>query len=248
MSKSTATPVVAIVSCTRKHTYELVPALLSLATHAPRAHVHLFADQPGRDALAGCESHLHSILGSLSVHTIEELGAPMLDYDPRLGPSPKFQTTRFACASAKLMLQAAPALLPHPHVLALDVDTVANEDVGELWRWTRSLRASPTALWGLVRESSGDEGPLTFGKELKDVRPSHLPAREYYNTGVVLLYASRLRALNLTHPAALLAQLSAAATRGKGAWSDFGLGEQNLLNAWLAEHPGRVTQVRMTLA
>ena len=82
------------------------------------------------------------------------------------------------------MLQGAPAFANVPYLLALDVDTVTNEDLSELWPWTTRMEQAG-ALWGLVRES-GEEAPLTFGNELKDVRPPELQVREYYNTGVLL--------------------------------------------------------------
>lgn len=108
-----------------------------------------------------------------------------------------------------------------------------------LWRWTHTLERS-AALWGLVQES-GDDPPLTFSHEMRDVRPASIPRASYYNTGVILLHAHRLRARNLTHPSQLLEQLSAGARHGKTRYDEFGLGEQNLLNAWLLERSGLVT-------
>ena len=218
---------VAIVSCTRKHAFELGPNLLSLSRHCSGCHVHVFTDTPGREALSSCVEHFQKSLARLELHSIDDLGAPMVDYDASLGPSPRLQSSKFACASAKLMLQGAPAFANVPYLLALDVDTVTNEDLSELWPWTTRMEQA-SALWGLVRES-GEEAPLTFGNELKDVRPPELQVREYYNTGVLLIAASRLRERNLTHPSQLLAELPGETRK----YDEFGLGEQNLLNAWV---------------
>ena len=118
---------IAIVSCTRKHTYELGPNLLSLATHAPEAHVHLFADAPGRDALAPCLDHFKTRFKSLDVHDVAaDLGAPLIDYNANVGASPRLQSSKFACASAKLMLQGAPPLRRAQFVLALVKGFVAS--------------------------------------------------------------------------------------------------------------------------
>ena len=65
--------------------------------------------------------------------------------------------------------------------------------------------------------------------------------RRYYNTGVLLINARRLRERGITHPSTLLSQLSSSASHGKSRYDEFGLGEQNLLNAWLSERPGLVT-------
>lgn len=43
------------------------------------------------------------------------------------------------------------------------------------------------------------------------------------------------------HPSTLLSQLSSSTSHGKSRYDEFGLGEQNLLNAWLSERPGLVT-------
>ena len=241
-STPSSRPVVALVSCSKKHVSDLGPTLLSLASHAPAGtRVVLFADAVGRNAASACASHLFQppALPPLELLPIEALGATLPDYDAKKGPNPKAQG-RFACASAKLMLQGAPALRDEPFVLALDVDTLVNEPLWDLWhRWTASMarQQSPEALWGLVQESGADE-PLTFGQELRDVRPAAIKREDYFNTGVILIHAAALRRRNLTHPAALLAHLSPAALHGRSKYDDFGLGEQNLLNAWLQDHPG----------
>ena len=51
------------------------------------------------------------------------------------------QSSKFACASAKLMLPGAPALANVPYVLALDVDTVTNEDIKHLVSWQKRMDA-----------------------------------------------------------------------------------------------------------
>lgn len=238
--------VVALVSCSKKHVSDLGPTLLALATHAPpRTRVLLYADEVGQTAARTCASELFgtpSSFAALELLPIEALGGPLVDYDASKGANPKAQG-RFACASAKLMLQNAPNLRSAPFVLALDADALVNEPLSALWpRWTSAMRESGT-LWGLVQESgeSGEAPALGFGQELKDVRPSTLKQGEYYNTGVILINAAALRRRNLTHPSQLLAELSAAAKHGRSKYEDYGLGEQNLLNAWLQDHPGSVT-------
>lgn len=256
---------IAIVSCTRRHGFELGPNLLSLSTHAPHAHVHLFTDAAGRSAISACVPHLRSLLGSLEVHDVEDLGGPMVDYNASLGVKARLQG-KFACASAKLMLQGAPPLRHVPYVLALDVDTVSNENLHTLWRWTAQMEAAGT-LWGLVRERGGQERPeagdaeamaaAAEPAELKDEqsRPKTGESEDYFNTGVLLIAAARLRERNITHPLQLLADLvgtrtSAGTAVGTAAGSaggmprrykEFGLGEQNLLNTWLRAHALAVT-------
>jgi hypothetical protein len=217
---------IAIVSCTRKHAHELGPNLLSLTTHAPHAHVHVFTDSPGMAALTGCADSLRARLASLELHTIDELSSggasTMLDYDAKLARSaPRLQPTKFACASAKLMLQGAPPLRAVPYVLALDADTVTNEALSPLWRaGTAELGARADALWGLVPEHEAAERPLTFGKEMRDVLPRVSNESTYFNTGVLLIATARLRARNLTHPSQLLAQLTHAARNGREAYNE----------------------------
>lgn len=177
---------IAIVSCTRKHVHELGPNLLSLATHAPTAHVHVFADDPGREALSGCLTHFRAAFKSFTLYSVDELSSrradALVDYDPsRARSSPRLQPNKFACASAKLMLQSAPPLRHLSYILALDVDTVTNEDIEPaLWRWTAQMRSHST-LWGLVPEHE-EVAPLTFGTELRDVRPPELRTGEYYES------------------------------------------------------------------
>ena len=74
-------PTVAIVSCTRRHAFELGPNLLSLATHAPGVDVHVFSDGPALAAINPCLDHFRQSL-KLHLHSIEDLGAPLPDFDP----------------------------------------------------------------------------------------------------------------------------------------------------------------------
>ena len=235
-------PTIALVSCSRKHIYEIGPNLLALSLAAPGARVLLYADAPGREVAADCLDYFRAHM-DITVLPIDALGAPLPDYNESpftKGVQPK-QVSKFACASAKLMLQGAPALRESRFVLALDIDTVVNEPLApSLWRPWSNVMEHAGSLWGLVQES-GDDAPLTFGTELRDVRPSTIARAAYFNTGVILLHAQRLRARNLTHPSTLLAQLSLAARQGKSRYDEFGLGEQNLLNAWLAERPELVS-------
>lgn len=265
---------IAIVSCTRRHIFELGPNLLSLSTHAPNAHVHLFTDVAGRSAISACLPHLRLLLRSLEVHDIEDLGGPMIDYNASLGIKARLQG-KFACASAKLMLQGAPPLRGVPYVLALDVDTVSNEDVHALWRWTARMDAAGT-LWGLVRERSLERSESREAVSEKEAMAATLEPRElkdergrspdegedYFNTGVLLIAAARLRERNITHPLHLLADVTTRATAGTAAdaaadnasarasasangsprrYEEFGLGEQNLLNTWVRAHDHSVT-------
>lgn len=160
---------IAMVTCSKRHIFELGPALLSLSTFAPNARVSVFADAVGQRALSRCSSVLNESL-RLDLHPIEALGGPMLDFNASAGPNPRSQPSKFACASAKLMLQGAPPLRDAPFLLALDVDTVANEPLAALWQWASEIERAG-AMWGLVQESGGAP-PLTFGKELRDVMPA----------------------------------------------------------------------------
>lgn len=117
---------IALVSCSRKHVYEIGPALLALSVAAPGSRVLLYADAPGREVAGDCLEHFRTSM-DLRVLPIDALGGQLPDYSPTSGVQPKKQVSKFACASAKLMLQGAPALRDSRFVLALDIDSVANE-------------------------------------------------------------------------------------------------------------------------
>lgn len=135
------TPTIALVSCGPKHLKELGTALVSLTVHAPGAHVLLFADEAGRQAVAPCLETFRRQL-RLDVH-------PVASELPALADD-----GRFHCASAKVLLQAAPALRRTRFVLVMDVDTVALEPLSALWApWTREM-ARRRSLWGMALEAS----------------------------------------------------------------------------------------------
>ena len=97
---------VAMISCTRKHTYLLGPSLLSLSHALPSGTLFkLFTDKYGVLAIAPCTSLLNHSSLNLEVLPIEALGAHLLDYNASAGARPRMQQSKFTCASAKLMLQ-----------------------------------------------------------------------------------------------------------------------------------------------
>ena len=200
------------------------PALLSMSTTSPGVRVVVFGDEVGLMAARRCASAFR--FSQFTTLPIDALGGPVLDYNASLGTNPRAQG-RFTCASAKLMVQGSHALRSEDFILVFDVDIAVNEPLNALWRLRSQLRERQ-ALWGLVSETG------------ESVAALHEPAADsgaYYNTGVVLVHAKALRRRNLTHPAQLLEQLSTSARRGKTHYDEFGLGEQNLLNAWLSERP-----------
>lgn len=111
-----------------------------------------------------------------------------------------------------------------------------------LWApWTAVMERSGS-LWGLVQEY-GESAEAKFGHALRDMLPAGVTRSRYYNTGVILIHAQRLRQRGLLHPNQLIGQLSASASHGKSSYAEFGLGEQNLLNAWLSDRPELVTSL-----
>ena len=227
-------PVIAIVSCTRKHASELGPVLLSLNKHSPGARVLLFIDEDNRRAISGCKGRLARSL-RLEVVPVEALGAELPDYNA----TGKRQASKFTCAAAKLLLQGAPALRDAEFVLAMDVDTVVLEPLSGLWSWTAEMRRTE-ALWAMVREHS--VGASDDVSVRRAPRAASADPNAYFNTGVMLIHAARLRARGLLHPSTLLSQLSPAVRGGRG-YLDFGLGDQNLLNAWLSERQDEIIEL-----
>ena len=200
------------------------PALLSISTTSPGVRVVVFGDEVGLMAARRCASAFR--FSQFTTLPIDALGGPVLDYNASLGTNPRAQG-RFTCASAKLMVQGSHALRSEDFILVFDVDIAVNEPLNALWRLRSQLRERQ-ALWGLVSET---------GESVAALHEPTADSGAYYNTGVVLVHAKALRRRNLTHPAQLLEQLSTSARRGKTHYDEFGLGEQNLLNAWLSERP-----------
>ena len=243
---------IAIISCGRKHLDDLGPLLLSLSlAHASTPTVYLFLDAPAREALEPCLSLPASVISTrlrvvvLPIHS--SLGSTVPEWDASTADTTRKQP-RFSCASAKLMLAGAPALRAHRFVIVVDADTLVMEPLDELWadyrarmsqpprgpqhlpRSPQAQRSSREPLWALVREWSSSSSPPTSAPSA----PAAGARAAYYNTGVMLLHLDALRARNLTTTDAFLQGLSPEARRGR-AFEDFGLGDQNLLNAWLAD-------------
>lgn len=139
--------------------------------------------------------------------------------------------------SAKLLLQSVPALRGEKFILALDADTILLEGIASLWKWTRVLREK-RALWALVQEHS--DGTAAISVVVRRQNASHVVDPPYFNTGVMLIHAQLLRDRGLLQPSNLMNQLSSSVRADRG-YIGFGLGDQNLLNAYLSEHPDAAT-------
>ncbi len=236
-------PTIALISCGVKHLRELGAALLALTTHASGADIFLFADEHGRQAVQSCLEHFNRVC-SISVLPIAE----QLQLEADDG--------RFACASGKLLLQAAPALAGRQFILVMDVDTIALEDINALWvPWTTEMHRTGS-LWAMVAEAA----PSDFARHAVPSAILNAPMAmgadrtRYFNTGVMLIHARELERRHLMHDTISMLVAEASQTvearpssaqqpgRNLSRFSDYGpFTEQTLLSAWLSSHPRLVT-------
>lgn len=227
---------VALVACGPRPALQLGPLLESLATHAPRTAVFVFADAVARAALAPCTPRWRRTL-RLEVRHVDELDADLGLHRGGQGGGAAVGGGRFHCATAKLDLASLPLFMRTHVLLVLDADTLLRGPLTPLVRHAEAMVARRAPM-GLVAESEEAHTGWYAAPHTHPAVPStrRFPPPTGVNSGVMLLNLPELRARGLVHASAFVPAQPARRT-DRAAPPQLALADQDMLNEWLAPLP-----------